>query len=69
MIMAEKEKEKNPEGHAYFEQLTADILRRTPLGRIGEPEDIANMVLFLASERASWITGQTFSVNGGMLMP
>ena len=33
--------------------------------RLGEPEDAANMVLFLASEAASWITGQTIGVNGG----
>ena len=39
-----------------------------PLRRLGEPEDAANMIVFLASERARHITGQTFSVNGGFCM-
>lgn len=38
---------------------------RTPLGRLGEPQDIANAALFLASDAASWITGQTLVVDGG----
>ncbi len=37
-----------------------------PLGRLGEPEDIANAVLFLASGEASWITGQCLGVDGGL---
>ena len=36
-----------------------------PLGRTGRPEEIADLVLFLASERASWITGATYSIDGG----
>jgi NAD(P)-dependent dehydrogenase (short-subunit alcohol dehydrogenase family) len=39
----------------------------TPLGRIAEPEDVANMVSFLASEEAAFITGQAYNVNGGLL--
>ncbi len=39
--------------------------RYYPLGRLGRPEDIAPMIAFLASARASWITGQAISVNGG----
>jgi NAD(P)-dependent dehydrogenase (short-subunit alcohol dehydrogenase family) len=47
----------------------ADKLARAyPLGRIGEPADIANAVLFFASPLASWITGQTLSVSGGFTM-
>lgn len=42
---------------------------QTALGRFGEAQDIANAVLFLASDGASYITGQTLHVNGGMLMP
>ncbi|MDX6261627.1 MAG: meso-butanediol dehydrogenase / (S,S)-butanediol dehydrogenase / diacetyl reductase, partial [Kribbellaceae bacterium] len=38
-----------------------------PLGRVGEPEDIAAAVAFLASEDASWITGHTLPVEGGVL--
>jgi NAD(P)-dependent dehydrogenase (short-subunit alcohol dehydrogenase family) len=52
---------------ATFEQeaWTAPTLARTPLGRLGEPEDIANAILFLASPAAGWITGQTLAVDGG----
>jgi 3-oxoacyl-[acyl-carrier protein] reductase len=39
---------------------------QTMLGRLGEPEEIANMALFLASDEASYVTGQVISVNGGM---
>ena len=39
----------------------------SPLGRIAEPQDIANMVAFLASEEASFVTGQAYNVNGGLL--
>jgi NAD(P)-dependent dehydrogenase (short-subunit alcohol dehydrogenase family) len=36
-----------------------------PLGRVGEPEEVADLILFLASERAAWITGATYSIDGG----
>jgi len=39
-----------------------------PLGRLGKPEDVANLVCFLVSDKASYITGQTFNVDGGMVM-
>ncbi len=41
---------------------------RTPLGRLGTPEDIANAIVFLASEEASFITGEILDVNGGLLI-
>lgn len=44
------------------------IVKAIPLKRLGQPEDIANMVAFLASEEASYITGQTFTVDGGLAM-
>ncbi|GGT43199.1 SDR family NAD(P)-dependent oxidoreductase [Streptomyces chromofuscus] len=40
-------------------------LAHYPLGRLGEPDDIANVALFLASDESSWITGQQFTVDGG----
>jgi len=43
-------------------------LRLYPLGKLAEPEDVANMVVFLASERARHITGQVISVDGGYIM-
>lgn len=46
----------------------AALARRLPLPRIGRPEEIVGPVLFLASDAASYITGQTLSVNGGMAM-
>lgn len=47
------------------EEWTKPTLARTPLGRLGEPDDIANAILFLSSPAASWITGQTLAVDGG----
>lgn len=44
------------------------IIKQIPLGRIGSPEDIAITALFLASDEAEYITGQTFTVDGGMVM-
>jgi len=38
------------------------------MAKFGEPKDIANLVYFLSSDNASYITGQNFHVNGGMLM-
>jgi len=51
------------------EEVLAETLRRRPIpaGRMGEPADVAGLVVFLASPHASWITGGTFSVDGGIL--
>lgn len=51
---------------ALNDEITAQILARVPLKKFGKPEDIANMVEFLASEEANYITGQVFTVDGGM---
>lgn len=45
-----------------------ELIKKIPSGRIGSPQDIANTVLFLASEEADYITGQVISVNGGLYM-
>ena len=48
--------------------IMAQIVAQIPAGRLGNPDEIARMVAFLADERASFITGATFSVNGGQYM-
>jgi 3-oxoacyl-[acyl-carrier protein] reductase len=50
------------------EDATAAMLQNTPLGRLGEPEDVAGAVRFLCSEAASFITGQVLLVDGGLGM-
>ena len=51
---------------AGFDQLAGAVVPQTPLGRIGQPRDIATAVSFLASEDAGWITGQVIPVSGGL---
>lgn len=53
---------------ALGENQTSALLTQIPLGRLGQPEDIANAVAFLASPEAGYITGATLHVNGGMYM-
>jgi 3-oxoacyl-[acyl-carrier protein] reductase len=50
------------------EEVASKILEAVPLKRFGEPSDIANMCTYLASEEAGYITGQVFTVDGGMAM-
>ena len=47
------------------ETVRAEMLKSIPLGRFGDPEEVANAALFLCSHLASYITGQTIEVNGG----
>ena len=65
------ERDRATERGVPLEELRSGIVRdaaeRTPLGRIAEAEDVANMVAFFASEEASFITGQAYNVNGGLL--
>ncbi len=53
---------------ALNEKLRAAILERVPAGRLGGPENIAAAIVYLASEEAGYVTGQTLHVNGGMVM-
>ena len=53
---------------ALSAELKENAVKMIPLGRVGKSEDVASAVCFLASEEASYITGQVLNVNGGMLM-
>ena len=59
----------NPSSEAQWQSYGEDgqkrMVERIALRRLGQPDDIANAVLFFASDRAGWITGQTLSVDGG----
>ena len=50
------------------ESVQEEMLKTIPLGRPGDPQDVANAVLFFASEEAAYITGQVLNVDGGMVM-
>ncbi|HET8550708.1 MAG TPA: SDR family oxidoreductase [Bryobacteraceae bacterium] len=53
---------------ALSAELKQTLVARTPLKRMGTPEDVAAAVRFLASEEASYITGHVLDVNGGLYM-
>jgi 3-oxoacyl-[acyl-carrier protein] reductase len=53
---------------ALTPEQTAALAQQIPLGRFGDPSDIAAAVAFLASEQAGYVTGSTLHVNGGMYM-
>ena len=57
---------KTPMTDVLSDELKQSYLAQIPAGRFGEPEDIANACVFLASDEASYINGQTLHVNGGM---
>ena len=66
--LAEKERETRPKEYEYYKTLEKSVVGTIPLGRMGEPDDIAKLVAFLASDAASWITGQCHMINGGHVM-
>jgi NAD(P)-dependent dehydrogenase (short-subunit alcohol dehydrogenase family) len=47
--------------------VTAALAKTVPVGRLGTPEDVGAACVFLASNEASWLTGQTIGLNGGNL--
>src|SRR5579872_6563893 len=51
-----------------LEAVRQDFVGRQPMGRLGTPQEVANLALFLASDEASYITGQTHLIDGGMAM-
>lgn len=53
---------------SWPEEIRMSLVKKIPLGRLGKPEDIANLALFLASDAAEYITGATINVNGGLFI-
>ncbi len=53
---------------AITDEAKEKLFAQIPLGRIGEPQDVANLVAFLGSEQAGYITGQVFNIDGGLVM-
>jgi 3-oxoacyl-[acyl-carrier protein] reductase len=49
-------------------ELEQVVAQSNPLGRVGQPEDLADAIVFLASDQARWITGQLIRVNGGAMV-
>ena len=53
---------------ALFEGREEEVSRTYPLGRLGEPEDVAGAVAFLLSDDAAWVTGRTLVLDGGLTL-
>ncbi len=53
---------------AMKQEVVDQIIAQVPMGRLGKPEEIGNLVAFLASERAAYVTGSTLAINGGLHM-
>ena len=51
----------------YTSKEKKEIIKRTPLGRLGKPEDVAEAIYFLASDKASFITGICLPITGGVV--
>jgi NAD(P)-dependent dehydrogenase (short-subunit alcohol dehydrogenase family) len=68
IALTEELKDTRPKEYEYYKYMEKSQVDGIALGRMGEPDDIAQLVVFLASSAANWITGQTYSVNGGQIM-
>ena len=55
--------------YGHSEEGLAELARAVPLGRMAQPDEIADVIVFLASDAARYVTGQTINVNGGSYMP
>ncbi|MFS8540738.1 MAG: 3-oxoacyl-[acyl-carrier-protein] reductase [Tissierellales bacterium] len=53
---------------ALKEEIKEALIKSVPMGRLGSPKDVANLVVFLASDKSDYITGQTINIDGGMIM-
>jgi 3-oxoacyl-[acyl-carrier protein] reductase len=62
-IIKKRSADRNITAEEYITQHSSEI----PVGRFGKPEELANMIIFLSSERASYVTGSTISVDGGLI--
>ncbi|MBN2030475.1 SDR family oxidoreductase [bacterium] len=60
-------REKAKSRKTSIDKVTQEFVKEIPLGRIGDPEELANVVVFLASEKASYITGSNIQVDGGFV--
>jgi enoyl-[acyl-carrier protein] reductase III len=52
-------------GFPNYQEMVDEVVRRTPFNRVGQPEEVADVVVFLCSEKSKWITGQVIVVDGG----
>ncbi|MBD2195153.1 MULTISPECIES: SDR family oxidoreductase [Calothrix] len=57
----------NTDGLIMPKEAVDQLIQQTPLGRLGQPEDVADVVAFLVSDNAHWMTGQNIQANGGIL--
>jgi enoyl-[acyl-carrier protein] reductase III len=52
-------------GFPSYQEMLDEVVRRTPFKRVGQAEEVADVVVFLCSEKSKWITGQVIVVDGG----
>ena len=67
-IVSEELTKKQKEDEDIPEKIKSILLSKIPMGKMGSGEDVSNCVAFLSSDEASYITGETIHVNGGMYM-